>query len=79
VQVLRREDHEPRDRIIAHVTAGPHAVGLAEHAAAAAHLGTLISQGPAPNQLHQWDIRFKMDRSGAVTMDELRQEILCRG
>lgn len=41
--------------------------------------GTLISQGPAPNQLHQWDIRFKMDRSSAVTMEELRQEILCRG
>lgn len=42
-------------------------------------ISTLISKGTDPNLILQWDIRFKMDRDGNVTMDELRREFVCRG
>lgn len=42
-------------------------------------ISTLISKGALPNELFQWDIRFKMNRAGEVTIDEFRYEVLCRG
>ncbi len=42
-------------------------------------ISTLVSRGALPNELFQWDIRFKMNRAGEVTIDELRYEVVCKG
>lgn len=42
-------------------------------------IAPFISKGSAPNELFQWDLRYKMDRTGTVTIDEFRFEFLCRG
>lgn len=42
-------------------------------------ISTLVSQGPAANELLQFDVRYKVSHDGTVVMDHLRLESACRG
>lgn len=42
-------------------------------------IATMITPGSAPNELWQWDWRYRVDESGGIVTDEFRFECLTRG